>query len=329
MNTPPPILTIVIPTYERPEALARTVRSLLPQLHTDCRLIIIDNCSPTPAHDVLAPHLQAGMPVEIRRNPVNIGGNANICRCLEVSESDWTWVVGDDDVIVDGAVRLVLGAIRTSKPQSILLNFNNPALKEPVTCTSITSLMEHASQATCGNLLFITACIFRTSLLRSHLHQAYTWISTCGPHLALTLHHMFHHQSMVELYPENLRSEASIVQKGGPGLMIVYGLSQLGQLPTPWSSNRALRRYIAHQLPEPQSCIYEVLLGYRRGVQSSLGTLILFNRIARAKYPLAMRPWQWCRFLAAFARTSLRMFLQFARVIPRRVYGDETEQTRW
>lgn len=84
-------LTIAVPTFNRPGPLVRTVAALLPQMDDGVRLLVLDNCSPVPAAEVLAP-LLANWPrarVEVRRHPVNIGGNANVVRCFELCDTDW------------------------------------------------------------------------------------------------------------------------------------------------------------------------------------------------------------------------------------------------
>ena len=77
MKTTHTLLTIAIPTFDRPGPLADTVRRLLPQLGAGERLLVMDNCSPQPAADtlreVLAAHPEA--PAEVRRHRTNVGGN--------------------------------------------------------------------------------------------------------------------------------------------------------------------------------------------------------------------------------------------------------------
>ena len=48
-------LTVAIPTYNRPKQLGHTLSVVLPQVlvHDDVQLLILDNCSPVPAIDVL------------------------------------------------------------------------------------------------------------------------------------------------------------------------------------------------------------------------------------------------------------------------------------
>ena len=92
-------LTVAIPTFDRNQTLREHLASLLPQLTPDCTLLIIDNCSPTPVIETIRDLLDGypSLSVRVDRNQTNIGAGANILRCLERCETEWLWVLGDDD----------------------------------------------------------------------------------------------------------------------------------------------------------------------------------------------------------------------------------------
>src|SRR5207302_549928 len=115
---------IAIPTYNRNRFLVETVQRLLPQLSAACRLLIIDNCSDEPAAEALRPVIGAetDAPVRIVRNGVNVGAIANIMRCFELCETEWMWLLGDDDRPEPDAVSTILAHIR-SQPAALFFNF--------------------------------------------------------------------------------------------------------------------------------------------------------------------------------------------------------------
>lgn len=92
-----PILEVVIPTYNRIENLKILVNSLLPHLNPDFSLLIIDNAS-TDGTDQYY-NLLDNPYLRIFRNKVNLGGVVNMLRCIEFAESEFCWLVGDDDLI--------------------------------------------------------------------------------------------------------------------------------------------------------------------------------------------------------------------------------------
>jgi glycosyltransferase involved in cell wall biosynthesis len=120
------ILTVTIPTYNRPESLTRVVSKLLAQLNDLAGLLIIDNCSDQP----MAEYLKLALPdadfsrIRIVRNRINIGMDGNICRCFELCETPWIWTLSDDDLIEDDAVQTVLEQIDAYKENVKIIGFN-------------------------------------------------------------------------------------------------------------------------------------------------------------------------------------------------------------
>lgn len=118
-------LTVAIPTYNRPETLRLTLQQLMPQLTPDCKLLIVDNCSATPVAELLQDLLPPDTSVnyEVVRNRVNIGGSANILRCFELCETEWLWVLGDDDVPTRDAIATILRHT-SERPDATFINFS-------------------------------------------------------------------------------------------------------------------------------------------------------------------------------------------------------------
>jgi hypothetical protein len=106
-------LTVYVPTFERPE-LAVLLGSLVPQLTPDVRVVVSDN-SPSG----FAEPICEGLLVEYSRRGYNIGGDPNVLRAL-TEPGEYVWIVGDDDVLLPGAVAAVLEAIQY-QPDRIVL----------------------------------------------------------------------------------------------------------------------------------------------------------------------------------------------------------------
>lgn len=124
-------LTIAIPTYNRSEALLATVRQLLPQLTDECKLLIVDNASATPMCDVLNPLIltSGDRNVECYRNKYNLGMCGNFMRCFELCESDWLWILGDDELPSLYAISTILHQLDLY-PDCIFHNFVCPSLQK-------------------------------------------------------------------------------------------------------------------------------------------------------------------------------------------------------
>lgn len=188
------ILTVVIPTFNRPYELTNCVARLLPQIRsTGVRLIILDNASPAPAISVIAPLLTESdsNAVTVVRHPANIGGNANILRCFEIPTTPWVWILGDDDMPSDQAIHKILDALKLH-PDAAVINFNSGLLEHfgvMRTQTTISSNLQELGEKldSFGNFLLISANVYRRGALLPWIRLGYYQIPTCGPHVSMVL----------------------------------------------------------------------------------------------------------------------------------------------
>jgi len=94
-----PILTIAIPTYNRADSLAYIVEKIAPYLDKNLSLLILDNHSTDETQRYCLAFSQEHSYVEYVRHSANVGGVVNMLRCIELSHSRYTWLLGDDDDI--------------------------------------------------------------------------------------------------------------------------------------------------------------------------------------------------------------------------------------
>lgn len=191
-----PSLTIAIPTYNRSQQLADTLSVILPQVVNDDRvyLLILDNHSEVPASEVLTSlgiHFP-GNRVQVVRNRVNIGANANIMRCFEFCETQWLWVLGDDDAPVADSVGIILGTVDNSLSY---IYYTVPAIQKPlfmsedadsVTGTGFEALVDRFGGAI-DQLAFLSASVFNMEFIRPYILEGYLVVNTGIPHLAMLL----------------------------------------------------------------------------------------------------------------------------------------------
>lgn len=98
-------LTIYIPTYQRPE-LRACLDSILPQLTDDCKLLVSDNDPAQSARPLCQNHR-----ILYFSNHLNVGADGNCLRSITVSNSDYLWVFGDDDIMLPGAIEATLNML--------------------------------------------------------------------------------------------------------------------------------------------------------------------------------------------------------------------------
>lgn len=171
MNTP--ILTIGIPTYNRPNSIQDTVRRLLPQLNENVVLKVYDNCSEIPVASLFSDEEKKQF--VIVRNKVNIGGDANICGVIYNAETKWVWDLGDDDGPLPNAVETILHTIN-QYPEDILINFNSYLEKKTDSFGSLSRFCGYMNIF--SNFLFISSGVYNRDKLKNYIQQYYIHLSS-------------------------------------------------------------------------------------------------------------------------------------------------------
>jgi abequosyltransferase len=101
------LLTVVIPTFNRAGYLDLCLANLVPQMreHGDAvELVILDNASADNTPQVAGKY-QAQCPALVYlRNPENIGSDRNIAEGFNRARGRYVWVLGDDDVPLEGTI---------------------------------------------------------------------------------------------------------------------------------------------------------------------------------------------------------------------------------
>jgi glycosyltransferase involved in cell wall biosynthesis len=186
------ILTIAIPTYNRPEKVKNTIVRLLPQLSEKVKILILDNCSNVVVKDYLEKEIELNISeqVKIIRHRINIGADANFQRCFELCDTPYIWMLGDDDKIEEDALDIIFREIKKYEHLDLVsINFaSNCCLVERETPTLINSTSELVEKLDFfGNMLFISTSVYRTEeyikYLSSSIWAAYSMASQVVPTL--------------------------------------------------------------------------------------------------------------------------------------------------
>ena len=112
-----PLLTIAIPTYNRSRYLGRLLHSLTPQLQARedhsvrVELLISDNASSDDTQAVLDGYRDQGFAFRNLRNPINVGADGNIAQCFAEASGRYVWIIGDDDVVLPGALAILVALL--------------------------------------------------------------------------------------------------------------------------------------------------------------------------------------------------------------------------
>lgn len=111
MNTGP-VLTIAIPTWNRAEYLRITLAQLCNEMSGIpdgmVEILVSDNCSPDDTVSVVQDAVKSGLPINYTRNDENIGSDANIAQCFNLAHGKYVLILGDDDLLFDGCLEILL-----------------------------------------------------------------------------------------------------------------------------------------------------------------------------------------------------------------------------
>jgi glycosyltransferase involved in cell wall biosynthesis len=176
-------ITIAIPTYNRPDKVLAQLRALELQIKAPCRVVVIDNCSEVPVSDLF---MSSSGRFSFVRNASNIGSCANVLRCIELCETKWVAILGDDDVIVTDYIDKIIA--ETHKwSDALWINFSTSFQRRASSLAGngIIDLVEVLDNW--ANLLFISASIFDANAMRENLRFGYHYAYSLLPHVAIAV----------------------------------------------------------------------------------------------------------------------------------------------
>lgn len=171
----------VIITYNRAEQLERTLNAFLSAGLGSMQLTVLENASPDATSEVVT-RFQAKWP-ELRyvRNRYNIGGCANYLRAIEITDSEYCWVIGDDDEwMFDGLGELV-ERLNEGIADVIRLGWQ----VEPTERSKLLSLAElvDSSPNFLGSVSMISSVIVRRSFITRYFSESYFSLSDFYPQM--------------------------------------------------------------------------------------------------------------------------------------------------
>ena len=106
------VLTIIIPTYNRPQLLPLAVQSALAQTISNFEVIVIDDCSSQPVN--LPEHPQ----LRVIRLAQNRGGAAARNIAVKAARGKWITFLDDDDLLLPNMAQLSLSALQQEREKA-------------------------------------------------------------------------------------------------------------------------------------------------------------------------------------------------------------------
>lgn len=181
MNT---FLTIVIPTYNRPDQLRDVLNKLQLQTNQHYEIIISNNASNYDV-DKLVSEFSLGFTSKITviNKRINVGMALNIIDSFSLFKSKWLWILSDDEYVREDAVDTIYKTI-TEQPNVGCFNFTlSEKFKSWNDCVEIRSIKDLINiygkdKSLHGDLIFISNKIFNIDRIREYMGDAFKYVYT-------------------------------------------------------------------------------------------------------------------------------------------------------
>ena len=192
-----PILSIFIPTYNRKERLIAQLQSLCVQPRIlEVPILISDNASDYSIEDEVLPLFKDKMDLRLYRFGTNTTGLVNISSVYLYSQTEWVWVLGDDDRTASDSIATILRDIETAPDDVSIIKYSLEGDPFPAhEDENVYSFSEFIDQyrrllkasperkvEIAGSCAFISAYVLRPRLMEKYLYTSFFYSYN---HLAL------------------------------------------------------------------------------------------------------------------------------------------------
>jgi glycosyltransferase involved in cell wall biosynthesis len=263
------LLTITIPTFNRRDCLDLLLESIAKQLapvKKDVSVIVMDNHSSDQTPACCKKWARQIERLVYIRNSENIGMSRNIIKCFEITQSAYSWIIGDDDILRLGVLQHIVDMLKQQQPDLMHMNvepflgspspdsiaFSGPVTPRRMDNVSFTRIVHIYTTFISG--MIINKCAFHERALLASLHQHE---NTVIPQMAWILDILKHGQRFVYV-PQRL----VLARRQGSGGYNLYKTFSLD-----------LVNILDQQLPEKMGRIFK-----RRTILKFLPTLIFMTR---------------------------------------------------
>lgn len=187
------LLTVLIPTYNRQEALIKTLDSLSKQSVSCFKVFILDNGSPYSIGNMLDNFSKdfADRCCFYQR-PMNAGINANITELFGYCDTKWAWTLSDDDELFENSVELIMRWIKINEGAGCIhfsILDNSPIEKgKQVVLNDIHQFVEYFEKLDTknslrhGDLIFLSNKVYNMEFAKKHVYEeclyAYHYLAT-------------------------------------------------------------------------------------------------------------------------------------------------------
>jgi glycosyltransferase involved in cell wall biosynthesis len=179
------VLTICIPTYNRSRNVINQLEFLkneMPNFQEFIDIKVSDNFSEEAHRNAVAQYHLENPFFEFSVNSENLGLVGNIYHLIDLVKTPYIWIVGDDDVLLEGIISNLIDILMSS-PHKLFVFFNSSCFQtDPRDAVSSINLMSYFNNINCGKKcimdlfimngsinMFITSCVFSNQTIKEFL----------------------------------------------------------------------------------------------------------------------------------------------------------------
>lgn len=183
----------VLITFNRAESLGGTLEAFWQAGLSSMRLHVLDNASTDHTAQVVQDMQRRWPNLQYHCNRYNIGGNANILRAVEISQSIYHWCIGDDDHWFLEDLHELTRVLSENNADIIRLGWqvSDASRGQLIPCQQLVA----QENMFFGSVSMISATIIRRSIMAKYLRHAYSNISNFYPQLIPVIM-AFKHESL-------------------------------------------------------------------------------------------------------------------------------------
>lgn len=126
-----PLISIILPTYNRPDYLAITLDSVLSQTYDNFEIIICDNNENDVSEKVVKQYNDKR--IFYFHNKENLGSIGNYNKCLSLAKGDYFHFLCDDDILLPNCLQEKVELINNTKAQFVFSKFGLIDLNNAIT----------------------------------------------------------------------------------------------------------------------------------------------------------------------------------------------------
>jgi abequosyltransferase len=124
MSNKNPLISVCIPSYNRPEFMGDLLDTIVSQSFDDYEIVVCEDNSPKTLEieAIVKDYAKEYTDISIRfiRNSETLGYDGNFRKLIDVSKGEYCVYMGDDDLMCEGALARISGVIRSCAPGVII-----------------------------------------------------------------------------------------------------------------------------------------------------------------------------------------------------------------